>query len=152
MIRFVELLGASNIEVVGIIDRPPAGSELAKRMGRNASIADLLSFDPTTWSPALEPVMSRLSMRLRWWQLGRDSDTSFVGFPNLAERINELRKQLFRFGQDVQLGLGWDWDGASQDPGDVTWDFEQLTPDPPTWKNSRTFVSQPRLDSSCAGS
>ena len=33
IIRFVEMLGASNIEVVGVIDRPPAGSELAQTNG-----------------------------------------------------------------------------------------------------------------------
>ncbi len=130
IIRFVEMLGASNIEVVGVIDRPPAGSEIAQRMGRNATIADLLSFDPTVWLPALDPVMSRLSMRLRCWQIGADGDTGLVGFPNLGQRISEVRDRLFRFGQQVKLGVPWAWDGATPTPADATWEFEQLTPDP----------------------
>ena len=145
IIRFVEMLGASNIEVVGVIDRPPAGSDVAQRMGRNAMIADLLSFDSTVWLPALDPVMSRLSMRLRYWQMGADSDTSFVGFPNLGKRIGEVRDRLFRFGQQVKLGIPWAWDGATPTPADATWEYEQLTPDPTlTLEQFEAFVSKPR--------
>jgi hypothetical protein len=130
IIRFVEMMGASNIEVVGLIDRPPAGSELAQHMGRDTAIADLLTLDPAIWVPSLDPIMSRLSMRLRWWQLGQDNDASLVGFPKLAERISDFRQRLFRFGQEVKLGLPWATESAKQSPEAATWDFEQLTPDP----------------------
>ena len=50
-----------------------------------------------------------MSLRVRWWQLGRDGDISFVGFPNLNKRIEDVRTALFRFGQDVRIGINWDW-------------------------------------------
>jgi hypothetical protein len=145
IIRFVEMLGASNIETVGVIDRPPADSDLAERLGANSSIADLLAFDQSIWLPALDPVMSRLSMRLRYWQFGSDQDTSLVGFPKLAAKIDDIRSRLFRFGQQVKFGVPWLWDGSSQLPADVAWDYEQLTPDPalPLAK-FEAFVSRPR--------
>jgi hypothetical protein len=147
IIRFVEMLGASNIEVVGVIDRPPAGSELAQRMGRDTSVADLLTMDPAVWIPALDPVMSRVSMRLRWWQLGQDSDASLVGFPNLGQRIGEFRQRLFRFGQEVKLGLSWAAESAKHSSGDATWDFEQLTPDPTmTLPKFEEFAAHPAQD------
>jgi hypothetical protein len=127
LIRFVELLGASNIEVVGVIDHPPAGTELADRAGVDGPIADLLSPESAAaWVSSLEPVMSRLSLRIRWWQLGRDFDTSFAGYPDANKSLGELRTKLFRFGQDVRLGLCWDWDGDNQVKGDVAWDFQQF--------------------------
>ena len=43
---------------------------------------------------------------------------------------HEIRNRLFRFGQQVKLGVPWLWDGVNQFPRRVTWDFEQLTPDP----------------------
>ena len=86
--------------------------------------------DPAVWVPSLDPVMSRVSMRLRWWQLGQDSDTSLVGFPNLTQRISEFRERLFRFGQEVKLGLAWSWDGGKHSTEGGAWDFEQLIPDP----------------------
>lgn len=143
IIRFAEMLSASNIDVVGILDHPPEGSDLATRMGRDPSIADLFSFDPTIWMPSLDPVMSRLSMRLRYWQLGADSDIGLVGFPNLSKRIEELRSRLFRFGQEVKLGMPWLWDAANQLPSDASWEFEQLWPDPSLpFEEFERFVSQ----------
>jgi hypothetical protein len=132
LIRFVELLGASNIEVVGIIDQPSATSELGRSMAKNTPIAEVLSADSSNWAATLEPVMSRLSLRVRWWQLGRDYDTSYVGFPGLNERIAEIRRTLFRFGQDVRIGLTWDWSSIEKIVGaGATWDFQQLCLDPP---------------------
>lgn len=145
IIRFVEKLGASNIEVVGVLDHPPASSDLAERMGANASIADLLSLDQATWMPALDPVMSRLSMRLRFWQLGSDQDMSLVGYPKLAEKVAELRERLFRFGQQVTLGMPWVWDSDFKPPKNATWDFEQLAPDSAlSLEKFEAFVSQPK--------
>lgn len=131
LIRFVELLGASNIDAVGIIDRPPNPAAAAGRPHRATSIADVLSENSATWSAALEPVMTRLSLRVRWWQLGGDFDTSFAGLPDLNKRIGELRTTLFRFGQDVRMGMSWDWANANAQTGKVSWDFEQLCLDKP---------------------
>ncbi len=145
IIRFVELLGTSNIEVVGVIDQPPADTDIARRLGAQASIADLLSIDQAHWLPVLDPAMARLSMRLRYWQLGGDRDASLVGFPHLVKRISELRARLFRFGQQVKLGLVWAWDGEHPPPSDASWDFEQLTPDPSlSIDQFERFVSRPR--------
>ncbi len=131
IIRFVELLGASNVEVVGILDRPPAGSELARHTDQDVPIADLLMSDPSSWQPLLDPVMTRLSLRVRCWQLGQDYDTSFEGLPDLVKRIDQLRSKLFRFGQDVKLGLSWGWGSIHSVAGNVSWDFEQLSNDKP---------------------
>ena len=124
LIRFVELLGASNIDVVGIVDRPP--SKPGTTVPRDMTIADVLSQDPAIWSAALEPVMSRLALRVRWWQLGRDYDTSLISSSTLNKRISELRMALFRFGQDVRMGLCADWESADAYSGKVSWDFMQV--------------------------
>jgi hypothetical protein len=104
--------------------------------------------DPAVWVPSLDPVMSRVSMRLRWWQLGQDNDTSLVGFPNLSQKISEFRQRLFRFGQEVNLGLAWALDGEKRSAADTTWDFEQLAPDPTlSTQKFEDFVAQPLQDS-----
>jgi hypothetical protein len=134
LIRFVEMLGASNIDVVGIIDRPPPPAADPK-VPRDSSIADVLSIDSSPWVASLEPVMSRLALRVRWWQLGGDYDTSLIGLPTLNKRIGDLRSALFRFGQDVRMGLCSDWEAAGTYTGNVAWDFVQLTtPTQPTPK------------------
>jgi hypothetical protein len=144
LIRFVELVGASHMDVVGVIGHPPAGSELASRLSADAAIGDILSTESAaSWSPSLEPVMTRLALRVRWWQLGREFDTSFAGDPNVNKRIADLRTMLFRFGQDVRLGLCWDWESESRATGDVNWDFQQYC--------HSTAASQKKLDKFLAG-
>jgi hypothetical protein len=126
LIRFVELLGASNVDTVGIIDRPPTQATTNGRPHRATSIAEVFSQDSSTWAAALEPVMTRLSLRVRWWQLGSDYDTSFASLQDLKKRISDLRPVLFRFGQDVHMGMSWDWANANAQTGNVSWEFEQL--------------------------
>jgi hypothetical protein len=61
------------------------------------------------WYPSLEPVLTRLATRVRWWQLGGDLDRSFVDCPNLTAKIGEIKDTLDRIGQDVNVGMGWGW-------------------------------------------
>jgi hypothetical protein len=148
LIRFVELLGASNIDVVGIIDRPPSSANSTGGPHRSKSIADVLSQDSPTWAAALEPVMTRLSLRVRWWQLGGDNDTSFAGLLELNKRIGDLRTALFRFGQDVRMGMSWEWSSANSQTGNVSWDFEQLCTDkPPSYAKFEELLAMPRGNS-----
>jgi hypothetical protein len=145
LIRFVELLGASNIDVVGIIDRLPPTNDAAARSTRDVGIAELLSADSSAWAGALEPIMTRLSLRVRWWQLGRESDTSFVGIPGLTKRIDEIRTALFRFGQDVRMGISCDWAGATGITGPVSWYFQQLCSEATTTEAEFTeMLTRPR--------
>ena len=148
IIRFVELLGASNVDVVGIIDQPPVQAGPAAKALRGASIAEVLSQESTAWATALEPVMTRLSLRVRWWQLGSDYDTSFAGLQGLTKRIADLRTALFRYGQDVRLGMSWDWAGVNSHAGDVTWDFEQYCTDKqPSDAKFAEFLALPHSNS-----
>jgi hypothetical protein len=93
-------------------------------------------------------VMTRLSLRVRWWQLGGDFDTSFAGMQELNKRIGELRTALFRFGQDVRMGMSWDWSSANSQAGTVSWDFEQLSTDKqPTDAKFEELLALPRGNS-----
>lgn len=131
LVVFSERLAAKDIEIVGVIDRPPEDLDFGKRLANNVTIADLLSAeDPGTWLTSLDAVLTRLSLRVRWWQLGIDTDTSFSDFHDLEGEIGKLRAQLFRFGQDVKLGLGWPWHEMTPTDKQATWDFQQLSATP----------------------
>ncbi len=127
LIRFTDKLAGSDIEVIGVIGRAPDDLFEDKQVSADATIADLLSADSSTWLPSLDAVLTRLSLRVRWWQLGTDDDTSFSDYPQLEKEIDELRSQLFRFGQDVNLGIGWPWTRSSESSQTATWDFQQLS-------------------------
>ena len=131
LIRFTEQLGADDIEVVGILDHPPSDIEFGKPIANDVTIADLLSSeDPSAWLPSLDAVLTRLSLRVRWWQLGNDWDTSYSDFTHLDRELGTLRGQLFRFGQDVNLGIGWSWNKAPSTASSKPWEFQQLSATP----------------------
>ncbi len=75
-------------------------------------------------------MLTRLSLQVRWWQLGQDGDFSFVGFPHLAETIAKVKDQLQRYGQEIHLGFSWR--AVSEPPADKNppWEFLQLSATP----------------------
>ena len=131
LMRFAERLGAKGIELVGMLDAPPPDLQATLGDADHASAANIFSADPALWFPSLDPVMTRLSLRIRWWQLGGDHDTSFVGYPQLVQKIREIKKQLYRFGQEVHLGIGWRWLVETASGEKPPWEFLTLSADPP---------------------
>jgi hypothetical protein len=144
LVILAERLAAKDIEVVGVLDRPPNESALASKLSSHASIADALSAEPAAWLPLLDPVLSRLSLRVRWWQIGADHDCSFASMPRAEDEMLRLREQLFRFGQEVNIGLGWKWNQlCPQAP--ATWEFQQFTGAPPlTGDEIAEYLKLPR--------
>lgn len=133
VIRFAERTSASGIEVVGILDSPLVEDWEHRDPNTPSDVADLLLTDPSFWQPQFEHVMTRLSLRLRWWQLGNDWDTTFYGYSDLPEKLLSIRKHLFRFGQDVKLGLGWRWPEQGREEEwlpssrQAVWEYEQMS-------------------------
>ena len=93
--------------------------------------ADVFTDDPQQWYPSLEPVLTRLSLKVHWWQLGRDQDTSFVGFPELPKKMSALKHQLQRFNQELHVGFGWRWMNEIPPVTPAPWSFLSLSADPP---------------------
>lgn len=131
LVEFTERLAANDVEVVGVLDHPPDDIDFGRTFADDISIADLLTGeDPSTWLPSLDAVLTRLSLRVRWWQLGVDDDTSFSDFNNLEQEIDGKRNQMFRFGQDVKVGIGWPWTKYTTSQQRATWDFQQYSASP----------------------
>lgn len=123
LMNFSERLGRRGVQVVGVLDRPPP--EVQNHLGETTTLlaADVFSTSADVWYPSLEPIMTRLSLQMKWWQLGLDDDISFVGYPNLQQRIADVKKTLRRFGQRIFLGFGWRIINADPDDSQPPWDF-----------------------------
>jgi len=104
--RFAERLSSQHVRLVGVLDKPP--SSMKNGLGEAADPPIACVFvDPAVWRPALDPLLTRLALVVRWWQLGGDRDTSFAGLPGLETKLGQVREDLNRFGRDLDLGLGW---------------------------------------------
>ena len=140
LVWFAERLHFQHVEMVGMLHQPPA--DLRKRLGDTDRplAAQIFSTERELWDPSLEPVLTSLSLKVRWWQLGADKDTSFVGYPNAAQKVTEFRKSASRFGQQVFVGIGWSW--LHELPSErQAWDFASLSSDPPlTWEEQSAYL------------
>jgi hypothetical protein len=127
---FSERLSTYQMRLIGVLDSPP--QEVRELFGEGRLPVASVFVEPDIWRPAVDPVMTRLSLKVRWWQLGGDRDTSFVNFPNLEKKIREIRHDLNRFGQEINLGIALrsiDQEPAASDP--PPWAFLSYTADPP---------------------
>lgn len=109
MIGFVDRLSTAGIALVGMLDEPPPALQNTYDALDRYGIADVFAPEPNVWYPYLEPVMTRMATRVRWWQLGRDLDTSFIHSARPTATVERVKQQLDRIGQDVNLGVGWNW-------------------------------------------
>ncbi len=126
-VRFADQLAVRRIETIGVLEDPNVRIADPFSLEPSSPIEGLLSADSTHWLPLIDHVITKLSLRIHWWQLGRDGDTSFVGYGGLIDKIFAVRNEMFRFGQDVRIGLGWRWDHTRQWDKLLTWDFEQMS-------------------------
>lgn len=120
------------IQTVGMLDEPPE-SELERydvRGRRTPHIAELLR-DPEIWQPLLEPVMSRLTLKVKLWQLGADGDHSFLGRTRLDESIRDIARGLQGFGQPIDVAINWPWMEAHPAPDQTSWQAVSRSSQPP---------------------
>lgn len=128
---FAERLETQGVELVGLLAHPPKEVLTGLPEFESASAANIFSADPSVWRPSLEAVVSRLSFKVHWWQLGGDRDASFVGYPDLPKKIAALRAALFRFGQEAHLGLGWREAAEPPSAKNAPWSFLAYSAEPP---------------------
>jgi hypothetical protein len=140
LVWFAERLGLRRVELVGMLSNPPENLRKQLIGAESQQAAGIFSMPNEMWYPSLEPIMTRLSLKVRWWQLGLDRDQSFVGYPELGKKIALLKKQFARYGQRMYLGMGWAWLKALPDEK-PTWDFLSLSAEPPlTWDEQIAYL------------
>lgn len=108
------------IEAVGLLDQPPIGVDENIDRRTDVPIAHVLR-DRELWQPLLEPLMSRLTLKVRRWQLGRERDFSFLSGSGLTETLSQLGADLQGYGPPLELAISWPW-LEQQPPTDaVSW-------------------------------
>lgn len=126
---FAEQVSLQGVELVGVLDQPPAElRQLFREQGR-LPVASVF-IEPELWQPALSPVLTRLSLKIRWWQLGADDDTSYVSFPQLERKIAEIKQSLEQFGQEIHLGLNWRLPSEPPRTANPPWSYLSYSSEP----------------------
>ena len=122
----------AGIQTIGMLDVPPV-DQIARYTlrGRRDMVAAQMFRDESVWRPQLEPVMTRLTLKVRTWQLGADRDHSFLGRPRLQESIKQISTGLQGFGQPIDVAISWPWLEPPLEPGEASWQAVCRSSDPP---------------------
>lgn len=117
-----DCLNSNGIELVGALDTVPA--EVQKQVGRQQDMRLAELFErPELWQPALDPLLSRWSLKIRHWQVGSDAITRPSDLDKLASALQDVRQRLKESGYVVRLGLPWGWMYDVPASADPPWDY-----------------------------
>jgi len=108
--QLIERLNRKDIRLVGLLNDPP--ESLMDKFAHDlsgAGIGKIFNMPKEFWHPSLEPVIASYAFRVRHWQLGDESDKSFIGMKRLPEVVKSVKEEFDRVGRDVQIGVHWDW-------------------------------------------
>ena len=126
----------AGVQTVGMLDVPPEEQLPNYNLrGRRDMVAAQLFRDVSTWQSLLEPVMTRLTLKVRTWQLGADRDHSFLGRSRLRDSIKQISTGLQGFGQPIDVAISWPWMEAQLGPGESSWQAICRSSDPPLGAN-----------------
>ena len=143
--RFAEKLQYDRIQFVAMLDEP--GEMVKARMGESSqpTVGSVFA-DSDLWPSAIEPLLERMAIHVRWWQLGGDKDVSLLAIPDLAQRLTEVRKHVQQFGANSQIGLAWPWVREMPDSQTPLCDFVTRTDEPSlTEFELRSYLSQSKI-------
>ena len=121
----LERLDLRKVNCVGMLERPIDSGTSRTRQPAAATFST-----PAEWEPELEPALTRMSMKLAWFQLGRDNDRSFIGNPNLIPLVTDIRNRMQAYSQELQLALAWDHQDPIPTDKSLPWRASQMSSEP----------------------
>ncbi len=133
----LDRLDLRKVNCVGVLAQP---EDPASENGNQPAAA--IFSTPGEWEPRFEPSLTRMSMKLSWFQLGRDNDRSFIGNPNLMPLITDIRKRMQNYAQELQLALTWDYLDPLPEGQELPWAASQMSNEIPFTARELTNVLQ----------
>lgn len=120
--KLIDRLQSVGATCVGRFDTPPANFGLDEP---DQVISLALLRNPDSWEPMIAPVLTRLGMKITWFQLGRDDDLSLMSHPDVAVLLQDIRQRMQTYTQDLKLSLNWTWLTPEPTNPAMTWNAVQ---------------------------
>ncbi len=81
----------------------------------------------SVWEPLLDPILSRMTMKLSWFQLGRDDDHSLLANEALTKSLADVNASVQSYSQELHLAIPWPWLTPLPEEDPLSWDATQLS-------------------------
>ncbi len=126
----IERLQSQQVQCIGVIDQPPASQR--KQFNDNDDLLPIVTIfqNKAIWEPLLDPILSRMTMKLSWFQLGSDSDHSFLANEKLLQTLNEIHSSVQTYSQELHLAIAWPWLDGLPRGQPMAWEATQLSIQP----------------------
>lgn len=113
--ELVDRLSRQGVEIVGVLDSPPE-QRLESGVLRDLLIAEAFALQGDRAYDTIEPLLARVGVRVRSWQLGVDGDASFADHVAAAEKLQEIQARIEQIARGARLIVGWDENGVPHAP------------------------------------
>ncbi|MEZ6133883.1 MAG: hypothetical protein R3C53_03125 [Pirellulaceae bacterium] len=130
LVAMTERLQALGCECVGVLDSPPVQQRSVFGDGMEQLPAVEIFRNHSEWEPLLEPVLTRMGLKLDWFQLGADGDTSFMDIANMESTLTDIRARMQTYCQELRLALNWTWLDAENEENVIPWNAVQYRTTP----------------------
>lgn len=104
----LDRLITQNIQPVAVLSEPPPS--LRRQFAKNwHGVNEIFSLSPEFWEDSLQPVVARYSSSIRYWQIGGERDSSFIGSSALSNTIKHARQRIQQISLNSEIGIPWQW-------------------------------------------
>lgn len=126
----IERLQSHQVQCVGVIDQPPASQR--KQFNDNNDRLPIVTIfqNKSIWEPLLDPILSRMTMKLNWFQLGSDDDHSFIANEQLIKSLAEIHASVQSYSQELHLAIAWPWLNGLPQGEPMAWEATQFSIQP----------------------
>ncbi len=115
-----------SVTPVGLLNQPDP--KLRSKFARDwTGVSELFTMSPTFWTGSIDPVVARYSSSVQYWQLGDETDHSFVGLKRLPQTLRNVKNQFDRIGRNTRVGVAWDWHSSLPQRKDIPYSFLSLS-------------------------
>ncbi len=104
--KLIDKLQGVGTESIGRLDKPPVTFSV---IDRDQAITLALLRNADNWEQMIAPVLTRLGMKLTWYQLGADDDLSLMSHEDVTELMRQTRRRMQTYSQELKLVLNWTW-------------------------------------------
>ena len=115
---------------MGVIDQPPPSQRKQFNDGDDRLPIVTIFQNKTIWEPLLDPILSRMTMKLNWFQLGSDDDHSFIANEQLLKTLAEIHASVQSYSQELHLAIPWPWLHGLPNGQPLAWEATQLSIQP----------------------
>lgn len=126
--QMIDQLQEVGTRTIGRLDTPPESYGIS---GSDQTLALAMLREPASWEEMIAPVLTKMGMKMTWYQIGSDDDLSLMSHEDVSALFTDVRRRMQTYSQELRLVLNWNW--LSEVPLDenASWNATHFRTSPP---------------------